>query len=295
MIIRGTFLAEEVWSKPLDYVQSPFRYPGGKYYALKYIVPFIDSYEHDLYVEPFIGGGSVFFGKKKAKENWLNDLDTDLIKTYRAIQEPRRNKALISRVTKEVASRDRHAEIVRYNAETDDDIAYKTYYLNRTSYSGIIHKPAWGYAIGASSPPPNWGRFLLNANQKLESVKLKSDDFEVILSEIPKNRKTLVYLDPPYYLADQKRAYRKSFVYEDHIRLAKCLKKLKHAFVLSYDDCKEIRTIYDWTFNYERSWFYNTANSSGPRPMGKELLITNFEIMHNKQENLFSTFESVRS
>lgn len=292
MKISGIYYAKSKWEKPSDYTQSPFRYPGGKYYALKYIIPFIDAYEHELYIEPFAGGGSVFFGKKKAKQNWLNDLDHELIETYKAIKNTARNRTLIEKVTKEIATKERHAEIVKMAVKDEDDVAFKTYYLNRTSYSGIIHKPAWGYAIGASSPPTNWHKFLKNANIKLKSVELTSIDFEEIFDKTPANKKALFYLDPPYYLADQKRAYRKSFEIEDHKRLADRLVKLKHAFVLSYDDCQQIRKLYNWANIYERSWFYNTANSTGPRTIGKELIITNFKVKMLEQRLLFDHKEA---
>ena len=61
-----------------------------------------------------------------------------------------------------------------------------------------------------------------------------------------------MYLDPPYYLADQKRAYTKSFEEKDHIRLAKSLKKTDFLFCLSYDDWEEVRRLYEWVFMYER-------------------------------------------
>jgi len=284
MLVKGEFSADSIWTKPLDYVQSPFRYPGGKFYALKYIMPFINSYPHDYYIEPFIGGGSVFFGKKKAADNWINDLDNDLIETYNAIKSKKRVQILLNRVTSEAATKERHNEIVNYEPQSKNDIAYKTYYLNRMSYSGIIHKPSWGYAVGASSPPNNWGKFLLNANKKLKNTIISCMDFEEIFNNLPpKRKKVLLYLDPPYYLADQKRAYKKSFQYHDHERLAKRLPKLNHAFVLSYDDCKEVRKLYNWAYIHERSWFYNTGNSNGPRPLGKELIITNFKVDLIKQ------------
>ena len=36
-------------------VKSPLRYPGGKFYALKHIMPYIECVEHDEYREPFLG------------------------------------------------------------------------------------------------------------------------------------------------------------------------------------------------------------------------------------------------
>ena len=282
----GTYEAKNAYIKSSDFTQSPFRYPGGKYYALKFIIPFLDAYPHDEYREPFVGGGSVFFGKRKAEINWINDLEDKIISIYKTIQDTRKCQRLIDRVAVETASRERHSQIKLYKPRTAEDIAFKTYYLNRTSYSGIIHKPAWGYEIGYSSPPPNWPRFLRGANIKLQDVKITTMDFKSILDAPAVGKRLLFYLDPPYYLADQKRAYTKSFKVEDHHRLQTELKRTKHAFLLSYDDCPQVRQLYAWANIYEKSWFYNTANSSGPRPMGKELFITNYKVVHSKQLEL---------
>lgn len=285
-LISGTYKASSAYQKSADYVQSPFRYPGGKFYALKFIVPFLNAYEHDEYREPFVGGGSVFFGKQKVKHNWINDLEKDVVETYKTFKDNERSKLLIDRVSIEIASKERHSEVKAMVASTPDEIAFRTYYLNRTSYSGIIHKPAWGYAIGASSPPENWHRFIKGANSKLKDVKITSHDFEKVLAAPARGSRVLMYLDPPYFLADQKRAYTKPFVIADHIRLEEKLRSLEHAFLLSYDDCPQIREMYSWAHIYERSWFYNTANSSGPRKIGKELLITNYKVNHLEQLDL---------
>ncbi|GAB4525742.1 MAG: hypothetical protein Tsb0014_05350 [Pleurocapsa sp.] len=46
-------------------INSPFRYPGGKFYARKLILEYIPP--HSNYIEPFAGGGSIFFAKNKVK------------------------------------------------------------------------------------------------------------------------------------------------------------------------------------------------------------------------------------
>jgi len=46
-------------------VNSPFRWAGGKFYARKIIETYIP--QHNYYVEPFFGGGSVFFTKTNLK------------------------------------------------------------------------------------------------------------------------------------------------------------------------------------------------------------------------------------
>lgn len=273
----------ENYVKSEDYVPSPFRYPGGKFYALKFIIPFLDCIKHDEFREPFVGGGSVFFGKRKVETNIINDLESDLIATYRAIANDEMCNRLIEELTPEVANRDRHLYYKTLQPADSYELAKKIYYLNRTSYSGIINKPAWGYKEGNSSPPQNWHRFLINANKKLKDVHIENTDFVDIIDREPliKGGTVLMYLDPPYFHADTKRAYTKPFSEFDHRRLADKLAKTKHYFCLSYDDCKEIRDLYSWAFIYERSWFYNTANTSGKRIVGNELIITNYKVQHS--------------
>lgn len=170
------------------------------------------------------------------------------------------------------------------------DEAFKTYYLNRTSYSGIINKAAWGYQDGKSSPPKNWAKFINKAGEKLANVKLTCKDFEEVIMSKQKGENVLMYLDPPYHNADQKRAYTKPFSTKDHERLANLLKKTEFLFCLSYDDCIEIRELYSWANIYEETWLYNTANCKGKnRKNGKELVITNYKVtpINQKQLKLF--------
>lgn len=275
-----TFPAK-AYKKHPDSIKSPFRYCGGKFYALKEIMPFIESVPHDEYREPFVGGGSVFFAKKKSKYSILNDSETDLINTYRIIRD--NSEALCDMIKNETADKSRYEEIKNYIPRTPLESAYRTYYLNRTSYSGIINKPAWGYAKGKSSPPPNWPTFIRDASVKLQRTEIYCEDFETILSMEPKGKNVLMYLDPPYYNADQKRAYIKPFEKEDHLRLEQELRNTDFFFCLSYDDCREVRELYSWAKQYKVSWLYNTANCSGTeRKAGNELIITNYNVDFNQ-------------
>ncbi|NTV28736.1 MAG: DNA adenine methylase [Candidatus Omnitrophica bacterium] len=272
-----------------DFVVSPFRYPGGKFYALKHILPFLLPVDHDEYREPFLGGGNVFFALPKVEFNWLNDLEQDLMETYSVIADRRLSKKLLDLVVSEEASKERHLVVKNMVPKNRLERAFKTYYLNRTSYCGIINKPAWGYKDGKSSPPPNWGKFITMAGEKLQDVKLSSADFEDVIKAPAKGRSVLMYVDPPYFHADQKRAYTKSFATEDHYRLAEVLKETEYLFCLSYDDCPEIRELYNWAEIHSMSWLYNTANCKGSaRKEGDELIITNYRITDYPKDFLFN-------
>ncbi len=268
------------YKKSSDFVKSPFRYPGGKFYALKHILPFLDAVNHDEFREPFVGGGSIFYGKNKVAHNWINDIESDIINVYNHLSDDINFDAFSVLFDNEVVNRERYSEIVQLQTNNDFERAFRTFYLNRTSYSGIINKPAWGYAEGKSSPPPNWKKFLQDSNKKLKGVKITNLDFEEVINAKADGKEVLIYLDPPYYNADQKRAYKKPFEVSDHIRLKDTLKKTKFKFCLSYDDCTEVRELYAWANIHEKSWLYNTANINGSsRNMGNELIITNYDVI----------------
>ena len=110
----------------------PFRYPGGKYYALRLLAPFWQSVNHDEYREPFVGGGSVFFSKTKAEFNILNDIDHELVITYKVLSNKSKRADLLNLFHNEVASKERWREVFNFQPKNEVEIAFKYYYLNRT-------------------------------------------------------------------------------------------------------------------------------------------------------------------
>lgn len=258
-------------------IKSPFRFPGSKAQAVKFVKPEWERFHHNEYREPFVGGGAIFFAKPKVQVNWLNDLDKDIMVTYKVMANPTMRMELIGLLSKEIATKDRHTEIKNTAPKTKLERAFKTFYLSRTSYSGIINKPAWGYHPLKSVPPKRWGSRIEEAGKKLEGSKLTDYDFTKVIKAKAADEEVFMFVDPPYFKADQKRAYTHSFVDKDHYRLAKELEKTNHAFCLTYDNCEEVKELYRWANVKEVSWRYHTANSNkATRKMGQELIITNF-------------------
>ncbi|MBI2454350.1 MAG: DNA adenine methylase, partial [Parcubacteria group bacterium] len=226
-------------------INSPFRYAGGKFYARKLIINHIPR--HDYYVEPFAGGASVFFAKSKVDRNWLNDIDKDLVNCLTIIRD--HPNELIGRLKGEVATKERHAYYKNeYKPKTELESAARWFYINRTSYSGImnIQNCYWGYGEKYSMRPENWPRNILRTSTKLQDVKLTSFDFEKVIDDSPDN--SFLFIDPPYFNADQEKFYAYSFENKDHFRLSKILKKhnSRLKFLLTYDDSPEVRELYDW-------------------------------------------------
>jgi DNA adenine methylase len=275
----GDATHSEITTRMIDRsIKSPFRFPGSKAQAIKYIRPHWEGNPHDEYREPFLGGGAVFFSKPRVSSIWLNDIDEELVTTYKTMQDAKSCSLLIERVSLEEATKERHIEMKHWKPKTALDIAHRYFYLNRTSYSGIMKKPAWGYHPKKSVPPERWGPRILQAHEKLQGVKITSRDFKSVIEAPAQNDSVFMFIDPPYYEADQKRAYEHSFTQTDHVRLAAILKGTNLPFCLTYDNCEPVRDLYDWATITPVSWRYHTANSrKASRKMGQELIISNYK------------------
>lgn len=270
-------------------MNSPFRWAGGKFYARNLIIPHIPP--HDAYIEPFAGGGSIFFAKSKALFNQLNDIDSQLINTYLIIRD--RPQELISFLEGEHASKERHTYYKNhFQPQNDLERAARWFYLNRTSYSGIMKKVNcfWGYGDKYSMRPENWPRNIWRTSRKLQDVAISQYDFQQVIEEAPSG--SFLFIDPPYWNADQDKFYEYSFSREDHLRLRRTLleHKDKLRFLITYDNSPEIRELYAWADEmHDREWNYTIARTDdqkaghqerqrqkGSRGKGREVFIVNY-------------------
>lgn len=277
-------------------INSPFRYPGGKYRARSLICSLIP--QHSYYAEPFAGGASIFFAKDKVVQNVLNDIDCDLINCYTQIRD--NVQEMIGHLAGEQATRERY-DYYKNEYQTDTKLkqAVRWYYLNRTSFSGIMNPVNcyWGYGDEYSMQPKNWPAHLRKCSEKLQGVELQCGSFENIITSAPTG--AFLFIDPPYFATDQARIYTYKFTKDDHMRLKEVLMEHRDRvnFLLTYDDCPEIRKLYSWADFLEQEWQYTLArtddqkangngngngngkvNGKGKRTSGKELFILNFSV-----------------
>ena len=271
---------------------SPFRYPGGKFYARKLILKYIPS--HEYYCEPFAGGASIFFAKENVKVSVLNDLDPEIMNTFIQIRD--NVESLIGLLNDIPAKKELHTFYKKeYQPTNDLERAFRWFYLNRTSYSGIM-KPEncyWGFGDKYSMRPENWPSHLRKVSNKLKRVLLKCLDFEDLIDNLPDG--FFLFVDPPYYAADQKKFYCYNFDLKDHERLATCLYRNVHRmkFLITYDNHNDIRKLYDWTTEIDSQEWQYTVNRTDDqknglkrkdgykrsRNKGRELFIRNYSIV----------------
>jgi len=271
----------------LGSMNSPFRYAGGKFYARKLILEHLPP--HESYCEPFAGGASIFFAKPKAKDSHLNDLDHTLMLVYRVIRD--RPEDLIAFLAGLPATKELHTYYKnQFKPRSLLERAGRWFYLNRTSYSGImnIQNCYWGYGSRFSMRPENWPRAIRLASAKLQEVRLTHDSFEKVIAGAPDG--TFLFVDPPYFNADQDKFYTCPFSNDDHCRLARllCEHRARLKFLVTYDDSPEIREMYSWAGAIlSKTWNYcinrtddqkNGTQRKGKRYKGQEIFILNYQL-----------------
>ena len=172
----------------------------------------------------------------------------------------------------------------------------------------------WGYGDKFSMQPKNWASNIIRASKKLQDVVLINLDFEDIIDGAPDG--SFLFIDPPYFNADQDKFYNCIFTKSDHYRLEKCLRRnsARLLLFLTYDNTDEIIDLYKWMLEiHAREWNYciqrtddqkNGTQRKGNRFKGKELFILNYstdsliKIYSNKypsESKLILDFPSISS
>ena len=109
---------------------------------------------------------------------------------------------------------------------------------------------------------------------RMANVVVENQDFETLIRHYDRPD-AFFYLDPPYYATED--MYDGGFGREDHRRLRNVLGDIKGRFLLSYNDCPEIRTLYDGYSLFDFSRAHSMAQRYEPGREFKELLIANYD------------------
>lgn len=239
---------------------QPFlKWAGGKSNLLRQLDEFFPV-EVERYVEPFLGGGAVFFHLKRRFAHmraFLRDSNEELINCYRIVRD--RTEELMQRLDEHATAfrtggDDYYYEVRRVHDLADDlERAARTVFLNKTCFNGLYRVNAKGEfntPVGSAKNPSLYNRDnLLAAAWALRDAELEAKDFRETVEEA--RRGDLVYLDPPYLpiseYSDFKRYTSGQFREADHVELARAFRMLDQRgcyIVLSNSDHPSIRKLY---------------------------------------------------
>jgi DNA adenine methylase len=264
-------------------VKTPLRYPGGKSKAIKKLLPFVPNYSE--FREPFVGGASVFLSLKQLypqKKYWINDLNNDLYHFWLNLRD--NSARLINGVesikNKHTDGRGLHKMYIDKNGADSLEKAIRFFVLNRITFSGTIEAGGYSQSAFQSRFTPSCIERLKENAALLTDTKITDLDYENVVKAPGED--VFIFLDPPYLSATKSRLYGKkgnlhtSF---DHARFAEVMKNTKHKWLITYDDCEEIRKLFSfanivsWEFQYGMNNYKQEKSAKG-----KELIITNYKV-----------------
>src|ERR1700682_478813 len=240
---------------------TPLRYPGGKGKLAEYVKEIIRAnklYDGE-YVEPYAGGAAIgleLMFQEYVRQIRMNDVSRHVYSFWQSIiNETDELCRLVKNTRLSVASWDRQKRIFANPRDHSYvQVAFATFFLNRTNRSGILN----GGPIGGRDQTGPWkidARY--NADElvfRIESIakmrnRIKlthSDAIAFLKFGLPKwPKKTLIYLDPPYY--DQGRElYYDYYKSKDHADVAKLVadKMTNRFWMVSYDNVTAIKKLY---------------------------------------------------
>lgn len=295
---------------------KPFlKWAGGKSQILDVLIENLpdDIKRINRYVEPFLGGGALFFYFIKNDyfdEYVINDINYKLINLYKIIRDNSNDLILRIQELKDeylkanIEEREKLFYEIRSDFNKDDcnniDLATYFIFLNKTCFNGLYRenlKGKFNVPFGKYANPSFYDKEQLLEISKLLNEKNKDGQLKVKILNKPFNElekyiddNTFVYCDPPYrpVTVGGFTSYNKSkFNDKSQILLSnfyKNLDKKDAKIMLSNSDPKNLNSgdnFFDdlyLKFNIKRIYARRNINSIGSK-RGKitELLITNYD------------------
>lgn len=256
--------------------KSPLRYPGGKTQLSNFVEHLleINNISHAIYCEPFSGGAGVAIElllSNKVNGIILNDYDIGIYSIWKAILDD--TNAFIKLIQETPITikewhkqKDMHSE-KRFDETYSLELAFATYFLNRTNRSGIVlGGPIGGYSQEAKDKldcrfikAKLIAKIKAIADRK-DAIQLYNLDASVLIEDVLKkqnNENLFTFFDPPYYKQGQS-LYTNFFVDHDHEFLANNIKSMEdYYWITTYDYHNRIAEIYTGAQQKEYSLRYS--------------------------------------
>ena len=241
---------------------TPLRYPGGKGKLASYIKALLqaNSLLDGEYVEPYAGGAAIALElllHEYVSKIHINDVSRPIFSFWRSVLDHTEELSrLVIDTPLTVAQWDKQKKILSHPLDHDDlSLGFATFFLNRTNRSGILN----GGIIGGRDQTGPWKidarfnaaelvhRIVAIARMKKRIALTRKDALKFLeAGSVKWPEKTLVYLDPPYYVKGRE-LYYDFYKPEDHAAVAACVRDrlLRQQWIVSYDNVPAIRQLYE--------------------------------------------------
>ena len=293
-------------------IKTPVSWIGNKT-SILHILYALFPLSYERYIEPFGGSGAVLLGKAiPDKLEVYNDYNANLVNLFRCMRDrpmefirelgflnlnARDDFVVLKRFFEKLEFTDEFlnqeldltsillpapkAEEIRmlYKASKEDyDLRRAVMFLKLIRYS---------YSSGGKSfacQPFNVAilfTFIEQLSKRLANTVIENQDFEMLIKHYDRPD-AFFYCDPPDFTSEY--VYECEFTWNDHVRLHDTLAQTKGKWMVSYNDCPEIRELYQ---NYNQFGFTRIHTMAQKYEAGKEfpeLLIANYDFYERERQ-----------
>jgi DNA adenine methylase len=257
------------------HLRPPVSYWGGKQQLLQKILPLIP--EHKKYVEPFLGGGAVFWTKPPSEIEVINDMD-GFVSNFYDVSKCRFDElqALINASKFSRLNHD-HAGVIRNYPDLFGKLkrAWAFYYLTNTSMFSILDNPM-NTPSSSNKPITSFNnkvdRFVSEVGSRLRDTFIEYRDALYVIS-IHDSPDAFHFIDPPYFNSNM--GHYGGYTKEDFIALLNVVSKIEGKFLLTCypsDTIDEFASRFGW--NVDKHEMQLSAGGKGKRKT--EVFVRNY-------------------
>lgn len=220
-------------------------HPGAKHFSKHLVIERIP--EHSVYVEPFFGGGSVFFAKPSSQKEVISDQDKGLMGFYKKL-----DCRKLTRCVQSMIALGKNPEKIRpYWRRHADKLA-----SGSSDSCNVWIGKSLGYGCKSAKPSFSPKSAEVHAGkskilggkcerykERLTQATILSGDYQKVVNRYD-SKKTFFYLDPPWLGVSNQGANRSMYHGENTTSpesVCAFLRRIKGKFLLHYDDNPRIR------------------------------------------------------
>lgn len=266
---------------PLKFSRPLLKWAGGKTQIIPNLIGAMPK-KFDNYIEPFIGGGALFF-HLSPKSAVIADSNPELISLYQQIA---KDYMPVLKLLEKMPNAEEYFYLERskkFEGLSPIQAAARTIYLNRTCFNGLYRvNKSGGFNVpyGRYKDPKIADAHLLkSASVALGGATIVLGDYKEVLQKYAK-KSDLVFLDPPYLpisqYSDFQRYTKEQFYEDDHRELAAEVSRLSEIgchVLLTNSNHPLVHELYS-DFHIEVLSTKRNINSRATLRKGQDVLVT---------------------
>ena len=247
-------------------IRSPFPRMGGKSKLAERLIKMFPK-DYKVFVEPFVGGGNVFFRlpDREGVKYYINDKDPMVYKIMKALRD---NPKFNDTIDRRALSREQFYKLKekgkRRTAQEDISFIKNSFFGQAKSYQNPSAGVDRQMAIKTDYS---------KHHEKLKGVTITNEDFATVINRHKNNPDAFFYLDPPYFGAEMEKYY-PDYVKPDQI--ANALKGVKGKWMVSYNNVPAVRKAFKGYKIRTIKTMYSDPKKGGVSIPKVEIFITNY-------------------